>query len=65
MASKARFAHGIELLVELAVLVPASAIGRMLSPDEAARLIRRIERQISRRGAAASMRRSVKRKRAI
>jgi hypothetical protein len=45
-------------------LVPTTTIGRMLSLDEAARLIRRIERQIPKRPASASVRRAVKRKRA-
>jgi len=44
---KMRFASYTELLVELAELVPTRAIGRMLSPTEAAKLIRRFERWIS------------------
>jgi hypothetical protein len=40
------------------------AIGRLLSQDEAAKLIRRIERGIPKRPATASARRAVKRKRA-
>jgi hypothetical protein len=45
-------------------LVPATAIGRMLSTEEAVRPIRRIERQVPKRPAVASARRAVKRKRA-
>jgi hypothetical protein len=43
---KMRFASYTKLLVELAELVPTRAIGRMLSPTEAAKLIRRFERWI-------------------
>jgi hypothetical protein len=46
-------------------LVPAMAVGRMIDQDEAANLIRRIERGLPKRPAAASVRRrAVKRKRA-
>ena len=48
---------------ESAALVPPTAIGRMLDQDEAAELIRRLERGIPKRPAAASVRRVVKRKR--
>jgi hypothetical protein len=58
------FAEGHELDPETAALVPASAIGRMLSQDEGAALIRRLERRIPKRAAAASAKRTVKRKRA-
>ena len=51
-------------LGDAAKLVPANAMGRMLSQDEAAKLIRRFEREIPKRPAAASVRRPVKRKRA-
>jgi hypothetical protein len=51
-------------LGDAAKLVPAKAIGRMLSQDEAAKLIRRFGRVIPKRPAAASVRRVVKRKRA-
>jgi hypothetical protein len=61
---KARFASSTELLVDLAKLVPDTAISRMLTRDEAASLIGRIERGILKRPAAASVRRAVKRKRA-
>jgi hypothetical protein len=44
--------------------VPARAIGRLLDQDEAAKLIRRLERGIPKRAAAASVKRVVKRKRA-
>ena len=60
----ATFCEGHELDRETAALVPASAIGRMLDHEEAARLIRRLERGIPKRPAAASVRRTVKRKRA-
>jgi hypothetical protein len=59
----ARFSEGHELDEESAAVVPATAIGRMLDQDEAAKLIRRIERGIPKRPAAASVRRAVKRKR--
>jgi hypothetical protein len=60
----AEFCEGHELDREAAALVPATAIGRLLDQDEAAKLIRRLERQIPKRAAAASVRRAVKRKRA-
>jgi hypothetical protein len=60
----AEFAEGHELDPETAALVPASAIGRMLSQEEGTALIRRLERGISKRAAAASVLRVVKRKRA-
>jgi hypothetical protein len=44
--------------------VPPSAIGRMLDRDEAAEIIRRIESQMPKRPAAASVRRRVVCKRA-
>jgi hypothetical protein len=45
-------------------VIPPTAVGRMLDRDEAAKLIRRIERGIPKRPAAASVRRAVSRKRA-
>jgi hypothetical protein len=46
-------------------LVPATAIGRVLTPEEAAKLVRRLERGIPKRPAGASVnRRSAARKRA-
>ena len=42
----ATFREGHELDEESAALVPATAIGRMLDQDEAAKLIQRIERGI-------------------
>jgi hypothetical protein len=42
----ARFASATELLVELAALIPASAIGRMLGPNQVARLITKLGRRI-------------------
>jgi hypothetical protein len=59
----ADFAEGHELDQETAALVPASAIGRMLSQEEATALIRRLEHRLPKRAAAASVRRAVKRKR--
>jgi hypothetical protein len=59
----ADFAEGHGLDPETAALVPASAIGRMLSQEEGTALIRRLERRIPKRAAAASVRRAVKRKR--
>ena len=61
----ADFAEGHELDRETAALVPASALGRMLDQEEAAKLIRRLERGIPKRAAAASVkRRAAARKRA-
>jgi hypothetical protein len=60
----ADFAEGPELDLETAALVPATAMGRMLGQEEAAKLIRRFERGIPKRAAAASVKRAVKRKRA-
>jgi len=45
-------------------MVPATAIGSMLDQNEAAKLIRQIERGIPKRPAAASVRRAAKRTRA-
>ena len=60
----AEFAEGHELDEATAASVPARSIGCMLDQDEAAKLIRRLERGIPKRPAAASVRRAVKRKRA-
>jgi hypothetical protein len=60
----AEFAEGHRLAREASAIVPATAIGRMLDQDEAAKLIRRFERGIPKRPAAVSVRRAVKRKRA-
>jgi hypothetical protein len=60
----AMFSEGHELDEATAALVPATAIGRMLHQDEAAKLIRRLAREMPKRPAAASVRRMVKRKRA-
>ena len=59
----AQFREGHQLDPESAALIPPTAIGHMLDRDEAAGLIRRIERGIPKRPAAASVRRMVKRKR--
>jgi hypothetical protein len=42
----AQFCEGHELDPESAALIPPAAVGRMLDHDEAAKLIRRIERGI-------------------
>jgi hypothetical protein len=60
----AAFGKGYRLDKGAADFVPVTAIGRMLSPDEAGE-IRRIERGIPKRAAAASVRRAVTRKRAM
>jgi hypothetical protein len=60
----ADFCEAHELDQETAALVPTTAIGRMLDQDEAAKLIRRLERGIPKRPAAAWVKRAVKRKRA-
>jgi hypothetical protein len=57
----ADFAEGHELDPATAALVPATAMGRMLDQEEAAKLIRRFERGIP--TAAVSVKRAVKRKR--
>jgi hypothetical protein len=62
----ATFCEGHEELDRAsAALIPPSAIGRMLDQDEAAKLIRRIERGIPKRPPAPSVRRAVKRKRGL
>ena len=60
----AQFCEGHELDPESAALIPPTTVGRMLDRAEAAKLIRRIERGIPKRPAAASVRRAVRRKRA-
>jgi hypothetical protein len=60
----AEFCEGHELDEATAALVPATAIGRLLDQQEATKLISRIEREIPKRPAAASMKRRAKRKRA-
>jgi hypothetical protein len=60
----ADFAEGHELDRDTAALVPASAIGRMLSQEDGTALIRQFERAIPKRAVAASVKRAVKRKRA-
>jgi hypothetical protein len=49
----AEFAEGHKLDRDTAALVPATAIGRMLSQDDGAKLIRRMECGIPKRAAAA------------
>jgi hypothetical protein len=51
----AQFCEGHKLDHATAALLPDTAIGRMLSPDEAARLVRKIERQIPKRPPAPSV----------
>jgi hypothetical protein len=58
----ADFAEGHELDPETAALLPATAMDRTLGQEEAAKLIRRFERGIPKRAAAASVKRAVKRK---
>ena len=60
----AEFCEGHELDEATAALVPDTAIGRMLRQDEAAKLIRRLERGIPKRPAAALVRRMPKRREA-
>jgi|SRR5450432_1448028 hypothetical protein len=55
----ALFAQGHELDRNTAELVPTAAIGRLLNQEVAAKLIRRLERHIPKRPAAASVRRPV------
>jgi hypothetical protein len=50
----AQFCEEHELDPESVALIPATAVGRMLDRDEAAKLIRRIERGIPRRPAGAT-----------
>jgi signal recognition particle GTPase len=52
-----RFASCTELLAEFAKLVPPAAMGRMLSPNDAAKLITRFERGILKWQALSSVRR--------
>lgn len=59
----AEFAEGHRLDREAAAIVPVTAIGRMLDQVEAGELIRRLERGIPKRAAAASVKRAAKRKR--
>ena len=59
----AEFCESHELDEESAAVVPDTVIGRMLDQNEAAKLIRRLERGIPKRPAAASVRRVVKQKR--
>jgi hypothetical protein len=56
----AEFCEGHELDEASAALVPDTALGRLLSQDEASNLIRRLELGIPKRAAAASVRRAVK-----
>jgi hypothetical protein len=53
----ARLCQGHELDPVTAKLVPAAAIGRMLKPNEATKLLRKIESQIPKRPPAASVKR--------
>jgi hypothetical protein len=53
----AEFCEGHELDSDSAALVPPNAIGRMLTLDETGKVIRRLERGIPKRAAAASVRR--------
>ena len=51
----AQLCEGHELDDKSAALVPAEAIGRMLSLEESGKIIRKIERGVPKRAAAASM----------
>jgi hypothetical protein len=56
------FCEGHELDEATAALVPETAIGRLLSQGRGCQAVRRIERGIPKRPAAASVRRGVKHK---
>jgi hypothetical protein len=56
----AGFCEGHELDETAAALMPEPSIGRLLSEDEAAKLIRWIERSIPKRPAAASVERATR-----
>jgi hypothetical protein len=58
----AEFCEGHQLDEAAVALLPDTEIGRMLNQDEATKLIRRIERGLPKRPAAASVRRTRKRK---
>jgi hypothetical protein len=53
----AQFANGSKLDAPLAALVPATALGRMLNPEETYKLIERFDRGLPKRPAALSVRR--------
>ncbi len=53
----ATFSDGHELEGDSATLIPPDAIGRMLSLEEAGKVTRRLERWISKRAAAAALKR--------
>jgi hypothetical protein len=50
-----KFCEGHKLDRDTATLVPASAIDRLLSPDEAGEIIRAIEREMPKRPPASSV----------
>ena len=52
-----QFANGSELAADLAALMPATAIGRMLTPEETYELIERFDRSIPKRPPAPSIKR--------
>jgi hypothetical protein len=60
----ATFSDGHELEGDSATLVPPSAVGRMLSLEEAGNIVRRLERWIPKRAAAASVKRAYVRRHA-
>jgi hypothetical protein len=53
----AQFANGSKLDAPLAALVPATALGRMLNPEETYKLIERFDRGLPKLPAALSVRR--------
>jgi len=57
LAQDAIFCGGHELEGDSATFVPPSVIGRMLSLEEAGKIIRRLERWLPKRAAAASVKR--------
>jgi hypothetical protein len=53
----AQFANGSKLVADLAALVPPTALGRMLKPEEAFELLRQFDQGIPKRPAAPSVKR--------
>jgi hypothetical protein len=57
----APYCEGYEIEQDSAALIPDTAIGRMLDVEQVCNLIRKLEREIRKQPAAASVRRPVKR----